>query len=43
MFITGTFSVLFGILMIMILRTKTEPGFSLVESEENKLVERLKD
>lgn len=39
MFITGTFSLLFGILMIMILRAQSEPGFSLAESEENKLVE----
>jgi len=39
MFITGTFSLLFGILMIMILRAQSEPGFSLAESDENKLIE----
>jgi O-antigen ligase len=39
MFITGTFSLLFGILMLMVLRAQTEPGFSMVESDENKPVE----
>jgi O-antigen ligase len=37
-FLTGTFSLLFGMLMIMILRTKSEPGFVLVEPFENKLI-----